>query len=88
LIIFAIPIALVAGIFFKGRNCTPAELAADLQKLADGTEGDMGWDELESVPLKDPRLEEIRCEAIAFAPPGPADHAKLAELAQRARNLV
>jgi hypothetical protein len=87
LIILAMPIALMAGIFFKGRNSTPAELPADLQKLADGTEGDRDWDELESVPLKNPRLEEIRRAAVALAPPGPINRVKLAELAQQARNL-
>jgi hypothetical protein len=89
LVIVALPIAIVANLFSKGRDCSPEEFAADVQKLADGTEGERDWDVLESVRLKDPRLEAIRQEAIAV--PWPIDQegrAKLSSLAQRARNIA
>jgi hypothetical protein len=43
-LIIAMPVALIAGLLSKGRNCTPEELAADLKELADGTEDYMAWD--------------------------------------------
>jgi hypothetical protein len=88
LVIVAFPIALMAGLFFKGRNCTPEELAIDLQKFSDGIEDAMDWDELESVPLKNPRLEAIRQEAMDVnLPLRPEDRTKLGELAARTRTL-
>src|SRR5688572_23965244 len=64
LTVVAIPLALIgAAIGRKGRKCTPAELASELKELA---AGDMSfWDQLECVPLRDPRLEAIRQEAMA-----------------------
>jgi hypothetical protein len=86
LIIAALPIALFAGLFLKGRKCTPEELALELRRLA---EGDMsGWDELECVPLKDRRLESIRQEATKVELPLRAqDQATLKALAEKAEAL-
>jgi len=90
LVIFALPIALVAGLFFKGkgRNCTPEELAAELQALADDQDGLVDGDRLECVPIKDSRLEAIRREAVYLIQPVRfEDRPKLAQLAERARAL-
>jgi hypothetical protein len=86
LLTVALPLALIAGLFFKGRKCGPEELASELRALA---KGDMSyWDRLECVPLKDPRLEPIRQEALKVDLPfGPADPAKLMALADRAAAL-
>ena len=89
-VILALPIALVAGLFFKGRsrNCTPEELAAELQALADGQDDLVDGDRLECVPIKDSRLEAIRQEAIYLIQPvRPEDRPKLGQLAERARAL-
>jgi hypothetical protein len=86
LVIVAFPFAVIAGLLSKGRNCTAQELAADLQKLSDGN--DECWDCLESVPIKDPRLEAIRQEALKVnLPLGAEDRAKLGELAAQTRAL-
>jgi hypothetical protein len=63
-IVVAFPFALVAGLVSKGRKSTPEEFAALLKRLASGTEGERDWDELESVPLRDNRLEALRQEAV------------------------
>jgi hypothetical protein len=83
----ALPVAIVAGLFLsKGRKCTPEELAADLDEFASGTEGEMAWDRLESVPILDPRLEGIRREAMAVNLPLRAeDRDLLGRLAVKAR---
>jgi hypothetical protein len=88
IVIVAMPFGLIAGLLSKGRNCTPEELAADLKKLAEGTEDEWDWDILESVPIADQRLEAIRQEAIAVNfPPQEAERAKLGRLALKARAL-
>ena len=88
IVIVAMPFGLIAGLLSKGRNCTPEELAADLKKLAEGTEDERDWDILESVPIADQRLEAIRQEAIAVNfPPQEADRAKLGRLVLKARAL-
>jgi len=86
--IIALPIATIAGLFSKGRNCTPIQLAADLRELSEGRKGAYGWDEMECVPLKDPRLEAIRLEAIRMAwSLKPEDLLKLKEFADRAEAI-
>jgi hypothetical protein len=86
LTVVAIPVALIAGIRFKDRKCSPEKLASELKALA---AGDMSyWDQLESVSIRDQRLEAIRQEAMAVALPfRPSDRAKLVELALRAEAL-
>ena len=88
LVIIALPVALFAGLFSKGRKCTPEELVSDLRALADGTEGEMTWGTLECVPIIDPRLEAIRREAIKVnLPLQTEDRAKLSRLATSAAAL-
>lgn len=88
IVIVAMPFGLIAGLLSKGRNCSPEELAADLKKLAEGTENERDWDRLESVPIADQRLEAIRQEAIAINfPPQEADRATLGRLATKAKVL-
>jgi hypothetical protein len=86
LTILALPLAAFAGVFLKGRTCTPEQLAQELRALA---KGDMkGWDRLESVPIKDTRLEALRMEAMKVELPfRPSDRELLAALAQKAEAL-
>ncbi len=101
-LILAFPVGLIAaifskmgemaGIFSKGRKCTPQEFAAELQKFADGQEGPRDWDYLESVSILNAQLEAVRREACMLAPPIKADdllkmRAKMAALAERARMI-
>jgi len=89
IVVVALPVAIVAGLLSKGRKCTPEELAADLDVFASGTEGEMAWDRLESVPILDPRLEGIRREAMAVNLPLRAeDRDLLGRLAVKARLLT
>src|ERR1051326_8246879 len=65
--IITLPWAVVGGLFSKKRDCTPEELASELKELAAGKMS--GWDQLECVRIKDPRLESIRQEAMAVELP-------------------
>ena len=92
LLLFVLPAVLILqaiGILSKYRKCTPEELAADLRKFADGTEGDRDWDDLEcGGPFEDPRLEAIRQEAMHVELPlRPEDRIMLGALAFRAGSL-
>ena len=94
LVILAIPLAAIAGIWqwWKGGASTsPQELADMLRRVSKGTGWDSHrgeWDELDSVPLRDARLEAIRKEACAvWLPLTPEGRAKLDELASRADAL-
>jgi hypothetical protein len=87
LTLFALPFALVAGLFSRPRTCTPEELASDLRKIAAGT-SEMAWDNLESVPIADLHLEAIRKQAMTIKlPVGPDGIAQLERLAAKAEAL-
>jgi hypothetical protein len=85
------PIALVVNVSLrlfgiKGSKRTADELASTLRRFADGAEDPYDWDDLEcGGPIRDPRLEAIRQEAMTVdLPLRPKDRAKLGELAVRA----
>ncbi len=85
-LIIVIPLALISKIWFKGRKCTPEELAYELDEIAAGRMD--GWDQIECVPLADTRLEAIRGEAMwVNLPLLESDKAKLTLLAAKARAL-
>jgi hypothetical protein len=82
-------LAAIAGIFDRGRKCTPGEFAEELRKFADGRDSEWDWDDFESVRLRDPLLEKIRQEALITAIPlTDGDKAKLRMLAERADELA
>jgi len=90
-IILALPLAVAVGIWswwIGGSHTTPQELAEMLRRVASGTGWDShrdDWDELDSVPLRDARLEAIRQEAATVELPlNPEGRVKLTELAERA----
>src|ERR1700730_7287296 len=80
-----LPFAVVASLISRrGRKYTAEEMAAQLQRLA---EGDMnGWDDLEcGGPLRDARLGALRQEAMTVELPlRPQDRARLADLSLQA----
>jgi hypothetical protein len=87
-VIVMLPAAFAAGLLSKGRKCSPEELASELKKFATGAEGETDWDRLESVPMRDPRLEAIRQEAMTVNLPLQAeDRAKLGLLAAKVETL-
>lgn len=78
LAVVVIPIALFAlfllwlfGIDHRAKR-TPEEVADQLRKFVEGTEGPRDWDDFE-VEIQDPRLEAIRAEAMKFSPPPELD---------------
>jgi hypothetical protein len=87
LLAIVIVAAILAGLFSRPIQRTPAEVARFLRDFIEGTGGDMDWDEFESVPIADPELERIRREAATAAPPGP-DMAKLRDLLRQTEALA
>jgi hypothetical protein len=89
LVILALPVALIGGLWqtiMGGASTSSKELAAMLRKVAKGRGNwDDGWDELDSVPLRDDRLEAVRLEACKVPLPLTSEgRLKLVQLAERA----
>ena len=82
-----LPIALVAGMLSRKKDRSASEVAGYLRNLIEGSSGDWDWDEFESVPIRDPALDQIRIEAGTAGPPT-CDLAKLRALLARAEALV
>ena len=84
----ALPFAIVGGLFFSTRKCTPQELAAELNALA--ADDMRWWDGLEcGGRIQDPRLEAIRQEAMAVELPfRDQDRALLTRLAAKAAAIT
>jgi hypothetical protein len=63
---------------------TPEELSVFLRGLRDGTLTNRQWDEFECLPIKDPKLEAIRKEALAVRLPiDEGGRSKIAKLLTR-----
>ena len=82
-----LPIALVVGMLSGKKDRSASEVAGYLRDFIEGSGGDWDWDEFESVPIKDPALDQIRREAGLAGSPM-TDLAKLRELLGRAEALV
>ncbi|NGM50047.1 hypothetical protein G5B46_10550 [Caulobacter sp. 602-2] len=68
---------------------TPDEVAGVLRAFIDGTGGVWDWDDFESTPITDPRLDALRHRAVQAGPPDTdveALAAVLAEVEAMARN--
>jgi hypothetical protein len=69
LIIIAIPLAAIAGIvstvFGIKEKRAATKVASCIKDFLDGTGGDWDWDDFVSLPIADPRLEDIRRRAAA-----------------------
>ena len=85
----ALPIALIAGLLpgKKTVDRTPEDVAGYPRDFISGTGGEWDWDDFESVPITDPRLESIRQRAARAAPPNP-DLEALRKLASEAEGLA
>ena len=72
--VFAL-LALIANLFSKPIVRTPSEVADIIERFANNV-GDDEWDDFVCIPIKDPKLDEIRerCAGIHEEfPPGESD---------------
>jgi hypothetical protein len=69
LVIVALPVALLAGLFGSREKRNPDEVAAYLRNFIDGKGDDWDWDDFISVPIADQTLEAIRQRAAAVELP-------------------
>ena len=93
LVIAAIPVAAVvamlAGVFGLKEKRTGAEVATYLRGFVDRGGGEWDWDDFTSVPISDPRLEDIRKRAAAVnLPPTEEGIAALRGLLAEAERLA
>lgn len=84
----ALPIALIAGLWpgKKTIDRTPDDVAGFIRDFLARTGGDWDWDEFETVPITDARLDDIRRRAARAGPPNP-DLEALRRLATEAEAL-
>lgn len=70
LIVVATPLAalaaLVSWLFGLKAKLSASEVATYLRDFIEGNGGDYDWDDFTSVPIGDPRLEDIRSRAAAI----------------------
>jgi hypothetical protein len=93
LVIVAIPLAalaaLVSSIFGLKAKLSASEVATYLRDFIEGGGGAWDWDDFTSVPIGDPRLEEIRRRAAAIDIPVTGEgSAMLRELLVEADDLA
>lgn len=73
LLVAALPLAalaaLVSAVLDLREERTPDEVATCLRNVLHGGGGEWDWDDFTSVPIADPRLEEIRRRALAVEMP-------------------
>jgi hypothetical protein len=69
----AMPIALVLSLARRRQSVDrqPEDVVGYLRDLLEGAGGEWDWDDFESVPITDPRLESIRQRAARAGPPNP-----------------
>jgi hypothetical protein len=65
LVIVALPVAVLAGLFGSREKRNPDEVAAYLRNFIDGKGNEWDWDDFTSVPIADQTLEAIRQKAAA-----------------------
>ncbi len=78
LVVLAVaPFALIASILGGKAKLTADDVADELRKFLHEEGGPWDWDDLVSVPIKDPRLEAIRRRAAAIHDPASEEAAVL-----------
>lgn len=88
LVVLAVPVALLAGLFARPKTRTAEEVLGYLRDFAQGAGTDRDWDDFTSVPIADPALEALRCEAAMIALPlTPEDRKTLDSLRARAEAM-
>lgn len=86
-LLILLTIAALAGAFGRPSRRTPEEVANYLRNFIEGGGSPHDWDDFESVPIEDPTLDGIRCEAVKAAPPNP-DMNRLRELLRQAEAIA
>jgi hypothetical protein len=73
LLVVAVPLALLAALaatlFGLKAKLSAAEVATYLRDYLDGNGGEWDWDAFTSVPIADPRLDDIRRKAAEVKAP-------------------
>ncbi|PVM85033.1 hypothetical protein DDF62_21105 [Caulobacter radicis] len=66
-----LPVVLLTRLWPGARTVdrSPDEVAGILRAFIDGTGGSWDWDDFESAPITDPRLDELRRRAVQAGPP-------------------
>lgn len=87
-----IPVILVLNLLGLNKLKAKPEYVIDyLEKFIAGEEGGWDWDDFCSIPLTDPRLDDIRERACRFGSPSPLteeDREELRRLLDEARALA
>jgi hypothetical protein len=85
----AIPIALIVKMLpgKKTVDRTAEDVAGYLRDFLEATGGEWDWDDFESVPITDPKLNELRIQAGRAGPPHP-DVPRLRQLLAEAENIA
>lgn len=91
--IFIVPVLLIVKLvmmpFEKPFNRTPEEVVGYLRDFLEGTGGQWDWDDFASIPIADPRLEDIRQRVSALdLPMSDADVGPLTELIAEAEAIA
>lgn len=90
--ILAIPfIPLLNWLGWNRKTAKPDYVVEYLERFIAGTEGEWDWDDFCSVPLRDPRHDDIRERACRFGPPVPLteqNREELRKLVEEARSLA
>lgn len=73
MVVLLIPVILVFIVltlllkpFERPIKRSPEEVARSLQDFLNGTGGPWDWDDFISIPIADPRLEDLRCRAASL----------------------
>lgn len=91
--IFIVPVFLIVKLvmmpFEKPFNRTPEEVVGYLRGFLEETGGPWDWDDFTSIPIADPRLEDIRQRVSALdLPMSDADVGPLTELIAEAEAIA
>lgn len=82
-------VAVVSAVLRLREERTPDEVATYLRNFVHGGGGEWDWDEFISLPIADPRLEDIRQRALAVElPPTEAGLSVLLALLTEAERLA
>ena len=89
LVIVALPIAAIAGLLGSAEKRRADEVATYLRNFVHGGGGEWDWDDFISVPIANPRLDELRKRAAAVdLPPSQEGIGLLRELLLEAEQLA
>ncbi|MFL6728253.1 MAG: hypothetical protein ACJ8FS_17325 [Sphingomicrobium sp.] len=80
-------VVIITSMLAKPAQRSADEVATYLWKEAQQTSGSRDWDDFVSIPIANPRLDEIRIEAASLPHPIRDHRDELLALVERARRL-